>query len=159
MSKLTVALSGDTQIKIIRRFAAPPALVYRAHVEPDLIRQWMTGPEGWTMPECRFEAQPGGTMFMRWVGPDGFGFHATGEILEVAPGARLVHVERMFLPDPTPDNHVETRFQADGGGTLMTVTMTVATAEARTAMLATGMTDGMEDSYARIDGIFAADHS
>lgn len=150
MTKLTIELSGDTQIKITRRFAAPPDLVYRAHVEPDLIRRWMTGPEGWTMPECRFEDHPGGAMFMRWVGPDGFTFHATGEILEVEKGQRLLHVERMFLPDPTPENRVETWFLADGSGTLMKVTMTVETAEARTAMLATGMTDGMEESYARM---------
>lgn len=102
------------------------------------------------MPECRFEDHPGGAMFMRWVGPDGFTFHATGEILEVEKGQRLLHVERMFLPDPTPENRVETWFLADGSGTLMKVTMTVETAEARTAMLATGMTDGMEESYARM---------
>jgi uncharacterized protein YndB with AHSA1/START domain len=58
----------------------------------------------------------------------------------------------MHLPDPTPDNHIETRFEPDGeGGTKMTMTMTLPSTEARTAMLATGMDQGMETSYARLE--------
>ncbi len=61
----------------------------------------------------------------------------------------------MFLPDRNPDNHVTTLFAPDGaGGTVMTMTMTVPDAETRAAMIATGMTDGMEQSYyARIDAM------
>jgi len=47
-----------------------------------------------------------------------------------------VHVERMHLPDPTPDNHVETTFTPDGDGTLMTIRMTLPDAKTRAAMLA-----------------------
>ena len=54
------------------------------------------------------------------------GFYLTGEYLELEPYSRIVHVERMHLPDPTPDNHVETRFDPDGAGTLMTMRMTLA---------------------------------
>jgi hypothetical protein len=59
----------------------------------------------------------------------------------------------MYMPDPTPDNHVETRFDADGSGTLMTMRMTLPNEKTRTAMLATGMEHGMEASYARLDGM------
>jgi hypothetical protein len=59
----------------------------------------------------------------------------------------------MHLPDPTPDNHVETRFDADGEGTLMTIRMTLPDAPTRAAMLATGMERGMEASYVRLDAI------
>jgi hypothetical protein len=68
----------------------------------------------------------------------------------------LVHVERMFMPDRTPDNHVETRFEADGTGTLMTMRMTLPDAETRTKMLATGMEHGMEASYARLEEVLGA---
>jgi hypothetical protein len=58
----------------------------------------------------------------------------------------------MFLPDPTPDNHVETLFTDDGkGGTLMVMTMTLPDAATREAMLATGMEEGMEASYVHLD--------
>ena len=59
----------------------------------------------------------------------------------------------MHLPDPTPDNHVETRFEPDGKGTLMTMRMTLPDRQTREAMLATGMEHGMEASYARLDAM------
>ena len=62
-------------------------------------------------------------------------------------------MERMHLPDPTPDNHVESRFDPDGDGTLMTIRMTLPDAETRKSMLATGMEHGMEASYTRLEGI------
>jgi hypothetical protein len=57
----------------------------------------------------------------------------------------------MHMPDPTPDNHVETRFDEDGAGTLLTLRMTLPDAETRTRMLETGMEHGMEASYARLE--------
>jgi uncharacterized protein YndB with AHSA1/START domain len=73
--------------------------------------------------------------------------------LELEPHSRIVHVERMHFPNPTPDNHVETRFEPDGDGTLMTMRMTLPDAETRSQMLASGMEHGMEASYVRLDGM------
>ncbi|MGA8215804.1 MAG: SRPBCC domain-containing protein, partial [Candidatus Sulfotelmatobacter sp.] len=88
-----------------------------------------------------------------WTNGKGRGFHVTGEFLELEPYHRIVHVERMYLPDPTPDNHVETKFDPDGKGTLMTMRMTLPDAQTRAAMLATGMERGMEASYVRLEGM------
>ncbi len=153
MSKLTLKTEGDRYIVVTRRFAAPPEAVYRAHTDPELIQKWMLGPDGWTMPVCISEARPNGQMRFEWANTKGAGFHLTGEYLELEPYTRIVHVERMFLPDPTPDNHVETRFEPDGTGTVMTVRMTIPDAQTRAAMLRTGMEHGMEASYVRLDGI------
>jgi uncharacterized protein YndB with AHSA1/START domain len=153
MSKLSLRTEGDTHVVVTRRFAAPPEAVYRAHTEPALIQKWLLGPDGWTMPVCINEARPGGKIRYEWTDGQGNGFHLTGEYLELQPFSRLVHVERMHLPDPTPDNHVETRFGADGSGTLMTLRMTLPGADTRSAMLATGMDQGMEASYARLEGM------
>ncbi len=59
----------------------------------------------------------------------------------------------MHLPDPTLDTHIETRFEAVGTGTLMTLRMTLPDAQTRAAMLATGMERGMEASYIRLEGM------
>jgi hypothetical protein len=59
----------------------------------------------------------------------------------------------MHLPDPTPDNHIETRFEADGTGTLMTMRMTLPNEQTRAAMLSTGMERGMEASYVRLESM------
>jgi uncharacterized protein YndB with AHSA1/START domain len=151
MSALELRTEGDTHVVITRRFDAPREAVYRAHTEPALIQQWLLGPDGWTMPVCHTDVRPGGTFRYEWANGKGQGFHVTGEFLEIEPNKRIVHVERMFLPDPTPDNHVETTFERDGTGTLMTMRMTLPDAATRAAMLATGMERGMEDSYARLD--------
>lgn len=151
MSKLTLKTEGDTHVIVTRRFAAPPEAVYRAHTEIELVKKWMLGPDGWHMPVCINDARPGGKIRYEWSDGKGGGFHLTGEFIELTPYSRIVHVERMHLPDPTPDNHVETNFEPDGKGTLMTMRMTLPDAATREAMLATGMADGMEDSYARLE--------
>ena len=153
MSKMTLRTEGDRHVVVTRRFAAPPELVFRAHTDPALIQQWMLGPEGWTMPVCINEAKPGGRIRFEWSDGQGGGFFLTGETLVVEPYSRLVHVERMHLPDPTPDNHVETLFEPDGTGTLMTMRMTLPSADVRQQMLATGMEHGMEASYVRMERV------
>jgi uncharacterized protein YndB with AHSA1/START domain len=153
MSRLTLSTEEDRYVIVTRRFAAPPERVYRAHIEPDLIQQWMLGPDGWTMPVCINEARPGGRIRYEWSNAEGGGFHLTGEFVSLEPFRRIVHVERMHLPDPTPDNHVETVFEPDGDGTLMTMRMTLPDEATRAAMLATGMEHGMEASYARLESI------
>jgi uncharacterized protein YndB with AHSA1/START domain len=153
MSKMTLKTEGDTHVVVTRRFAAPPEAVNRAHTDPKLIQKWLLGPEGWTMPVCNIEPKPGGKFRYEWTNGKGAGFHITGEFVELKPFSKIVHIERMHLPDVTPDNHVETRFDADGTGTLMTIRMTLPDTQTRAAMLASGMEHGMEASYVRLEGI------
>ena len=105
------------------------------------------------MPVCINEQRPGGKFRYEWSNGNGQGFYITGELIALEPFSRIVHVERMHLPDPTPDNHIETRFEADGAGTRMTMRMTLPDAATRSQMLATGMEGGMEASYVRLEGV------
>jgi uncharacterized protein YndB with AHSA1/START domain len=151
MTKMTLKTEGDRCIVVTRRFAASPEAVYRAHTEPSMIQKWLLGPEGWTMPVCVSEARPGGKIRYEWANGKGRGFYLTGEYVALEPFRRIVHVERMYLPDPTPDNHAETTFEPDGNGTLMTIRMTLPDSKTRDGMLATGMEQGMEASYVRLE--------
>ena len=151
MSKMTLTTEGHTHIIVTRRFAAPPEAIYRAHTDPALIQQWLLGPDGWTMPVCVCEARPGGRIRYEWAHAQRGGFFMTGEFVELVPFRRIVHIERMHLPDPTPDNRVETEFAADGAGTLMTMRMTLPDQGTRAAMLSSNMEQGMEASYARLE--------
>jgi uncharacterized protein YndB with AHSA1/START domain len=107
------------------------------------------------MPVCLIDVRPGGNIRYEWSNGKGAGFSLTGEFIELEPPRRIVHVERMHMPDPTPDNLVETTFVADGTGTLMTMRMTLPDSETRKAMLSTGMEHGMEASYKRLEGYLA----
>lgn len=153
MTRLTLKTEGDTHIVVTRHFAASPEAVYRAHTDPKLLQKWLLGPEGWTMPVCINEARPGGKIRFEWTHPKQGSFYLTGEYVELNPYSKIVHVERMHLPDPTPENHVETRFEPEGSGTLMTVRMTLPDEKTRKVMLSTGMEHGMEASYARLENM------
>ena len=157
MSKLNMTTEGTTHIIVTRRFAAPPEALYRAHTDTKLIQKWLLGPDGWTMPVCINDAKPGGKFRYEWANAaKDQSFYITGDIIEMTPYSRLVHVERMFLPQQTPDNHVETNFEKDGSGTLMTMRMTLPDEKTRAMMLASGMDRGMEASYARLEPILEA---
>jgi uncharacterized protein YndB with AHSA1/START domain len=148
---------GETDVLVTRYFAASPEAVYRAHTEPRLIQQWLLGPKGWTMPVCENDARAGGEFRYEWVKADGSaGFSITGEILEIERGTGMGLVERMHMGEgvgPTPDNRIETRFDAEGKGTLMTMRMHLPDEKTRAMMLATGMEKGMEASYVRLEGL------
>ena len=149
--EMKIAPSGDNEIVVTREFDATPAMVFAAYTTPALLKRWLLGPDGWTMPVCINEGKPGGKIRYEWSNGKGGAFFLTGEILELDPPHRIVHVERMHMPDPTPDNRVVTTFVADGSGTLMTMRMSLPDAETRQAMLATGMARGMEASYVRLE--------
>lgn len=155
MTRLSIETPGETRIVLRRFFAAPPAEVFRAHVDPARIPRWMNIMPGWTMPVVESDARPGGAFRFRWDDGEGGGFRIEGDFIEVEPGRRILHVERMFLPDRTPDNRVETRFDPEGTGTRLSMTMTLPDAEAREAMLQTGMSEGMELTYDLLDRLLA----
>ena len=150
---LSLETEGDTVVVVRRRFAASPERVYRAHTDPALVQRWMLGPDGWTMPVCQCDARPGGQMRYEWTDGNGNGFYLTGEFIELEPFRRILHVERMHMPDATPDNRIETLFTPDGDGTLMVARMTLPDAETRAAMLGSGMEHGMVASYERLERV------
>lgn len=148
-------LLGDTQVRISRVIAGPLDQVWRAHHEEELVRQWMLGPDGWRMSECRLPQQVGDSFRYAWepVEPGtGEAFAFTGELVEQHPQYREVTTEAMEgMPgDPTLN---ELGFLPVDGGTLLTLVVTYASAEMRETVLATGMVSGMEDSYARMEAL------
>ncbi|TNC18017.1 ATPase [Georgenia sp. 311] len=144
-------LLGDTQVRVARVVRGPVELVWQAHHDPDLLRRWMLGPDGWTMPVCEVARSVGDTYRNEWEqegGGERFGF--TGELLESVPPCREVTTERMIGTDgPATLNELTLTPVADG--TLLVLVVTYPDAATREAVLATGMVDGMETSYARLE--------
>ncbi len=147
--KLDCKEVGERELHFTRRFNAPPERVFAAHTDPALIQQWMLGPDGWTMPECRSEAKIGGTYKFTWSNGEE-SFSVTGEYLDLDPPNRIVHTEDWGSGDMGYST-ITTTFEPEGEGTLMTLVVVYPDAEARALALTTGMTEGMEDSYARLD--------
>ncbi len=145
-------LLSETQARVSRVIRGGIEQVWRAHHEPALMRRWMLGPDGWTMPVCEVATTVGETYRYEWEPADGgqgrFGFE--GELLESAPPRRFVTVERM-IGMPGEGVVQELTLTPVEAGTLLAVVMTFPDAETRDAVLATGMADGMETSYARLE--------
>lgn len=155
-----VSQPSDREVRVVRSFRAPRELVYKACTTPELVRRWLLGPPGWTMPVCEMDVRVGGKYRWRWRSvEDGkeFGFH--GEFKEVEAPAKLVHSE-YFDPggvggDMGEGALIRVEFAEVQGVTTMTSTMDFGNKRARDAAVATGMTGGMEQSYQLLDHLFA----
>lgn len=79
----------------------------------------MLGPDGWTMPVCISEPHPGGRIRFEWSDGNGAGSPPHLDAISTSTPAAGSCTSYMHPPDPTPENHVETTFDADpGGGTI-----------------------------------------
>ena len=159
IDKAQVTLPTDREVQVVRSFKAPRALVYRAYTDPELVRQWLLGPPGWSMPVSEMDVRVGGSYRSRWRSHEDeseFGF--AGTFREVQPQTRLVHTEA-YDPGtvgggfPGQEAIVTVTFTETGGITTTTTLIDFGSKEARDGAVATGMTDGMEQSYQLLDGL------
>src|SRR5258706_14892054 len=63
---LTVSSVGEREIRMVREFDASKKLVFEALTKPELVRQWLLGPDGWTMPVCEIDFRVGGGFLYVW---------------------------------------------------------------------------------------------
>jgi len=149
-------LLDDTRVRISRVIRGSVADVWRAHHDAELLKRWMLGPDGWEMTEVVPPADAGSAFSYRWApvaGGEGEPFAIVGEVLESHPETRVVHTERMEgIPSETRN---EMTLTAVEGGTLLSYVIAYPDAATREQVLATGMTEGMEASYARLDSVLA----
>ncbi|MEO3756276.1 SRPBCC family protein [Streptomyces sp. B6B3] len=143
-------------IEIVREFDAPPARVFRAHVDPELYAQWV-GPRSVTTRVTRWEARTGGA----WAfandrdGEEIAAFY--GSFHEVRPDERIVWT---FTYEGVPDGvalETLTLTELEGGRTRLTVLSVVQDFETRDGMLASGMDVGVNEGYEKLDELLAKD--
>jgi len=90
---------GEREIVITRMFDAPRKLVYRAFTEPALVRRWMNGPGGYSMPVCDMDFRVGGKYRYVWKSDkDGSEMALVGEFREIVPDKRIVRTETFEGP-------------------------------------------------------------
>jgi uncharacterized protein YndB with AHSA1/START domain len=156
-----VTLPSEREVRVTRTFNAPRTLVWDAHTKPELVQKWMLGPPGWTMPVCEMDVRVGGSYRWRWRSQeDGKEFGFFGVFQEVDAPSKLVHAESYDPGDvggamPATEPAIISLELAEAGGvTTLTCSMLFASKDLRDAAVSTGMTDGMEMGYARLDDMF-----
>ena len=145
------ATPSDTEILIQRVVDAPRRIVFEAWTNPKHIPVWLSGLEGWTMPVCEMDLRPGGTWRYVWRKSDGAEMAMGGSIREVVPGERLVTTERWGPEWPETVNTLA--LSEAGGKTTIRLTIKYPSKDARDAALRTGMKEGMDLSFARLDDL------
>src|SRR5882672_2330071 len=153
---LIVTTPSDNEIVMTRVFSAPRKLVFDAWTKPELIKRWLVGPEGWTMPVCEIDLRVGGAYRFMWRKTDGTEMGMRGVYREIVAPERIVGTE-LFDMDWTGGETVSTIVLTEQGGkTTLTQTVLYSSKAARDGALRTNMTDGMESGYARLDALLAA---
>ena len=153
---LEIRAQGDREIVMVRAFEAPRRMVFDAFTKPELIRRWLLGPDGWSMPVCEVDLRVGGKYRYVWRrDEDGTEMGMGGVYREIVPVERIVATET-FDEAWYPGEAVGTvTFAEQSPGTLVTQTMRYASREARDGVLRSGMEKGAERSYQRLEEILS----
>ncbi|HSH60780.1 MAG TPA: SRPBCC family protein [Acidimicrobiales bacterium] len=136
-----------------REFDAPPEKVFRAHTDSELVVQWL-GPRGTEMRIDHYDCRTGGSYrYLHSSNGMEVGFH--GCFHEVRPSEVIVQT---FTFEGEPDSVALERLVLEdlgNGLTRLTGTSLVDSFEARDALIASGMEDGVRHSYERLDELLA----
>jgi uncharacterized protein YndB with AHSA1/START domain len=152
---LQVTTPTDREIVMTRDFNAPRHLVFDAHTKPELVRRWLFGPEGWSFTVCDIDLRVGGKYRFEWRNDDGREMGMGGTYREVVRPERLISTE-LFDEDWTGGETLNTMVLTEREGRItLTTTALYSSREARDGALQSGMDEGMEAGYRRLDSILA----
>jgi uncharacterized protein YndB with AHSA1/START domain len=141
---------GEQSIRHRREFAAPAALVQRAHTDADLFTRWM-GPRGTTVRLDRFDATTGGAFRYVVQAPDGGRWAFRGSYHQVDDGI-IVHTWE-FEDEPGPTLETLRFSELPDGRSVLEVTSTYTSRQACDAMLTSGMDAGIDEDFERLDAV------
>ena len=148
-----ITAHGDREIVVTRVFAAPRRLVFDAYTKPELVKKWLLGPEGWSMPVCEIDLREGGKYRYVWrKDADGQEMGMGGIFREVVPPDRILATEKFdeaWYPGEALDTITLTEQE---GKTTLRQTILYNSRQTRDAVLKSPMQYGMAASYDRLEG-------
>ena len=153
---LKLSTRGDREIVLTRVFGAPRRLIFDALIRPELVRQWLLGPPGWSMPVCEIDLKVGGAYRYVWRHTSGREMGMGGLYRAITPQQRIVCTELYddaWYPGEalTTTTLVERR-----GATTLTTAILYVSKEGRDKVLTSGMERGVAASYERLAEILAS---
>jgi uncharacterized protein YndB with AHSA1/START domain len=146
---ITLSLPTDLQIVMIRTFDAPRELVWEMWTNPKHPPQWMTGPEGWSLPVCEIDLRVGGKWHFVWRKGDGEQMEMHGTYREITPPDRLINTENWG--GDYAETLVTMTLTEQDGKTTMTCVTEYPSKDERDKALQTGMGEGAAESFEKMD--------
>jgi uncharacterized protein YndB with AHSA1/START domain len=149
-----ITAHGDREIVVTRAFDAPRRLVFDAYTKPELVKTWLLGPDGWSMPVCEIDLRAGGKYRYVWKNDaDGSEMGMRGIYREVVTPERIVSTE-VFDEAWYPGEAVDTIALVERDGkTTLTQTILYNSRETRDAVLKSPMKTGMAASYDKLEKV------
>jgi len=138
------------KVGIKREFDAPPELVFRAHIDPEIFARWV-GPDQYQVTIDHWDGRTGGS-YRYGTGDEWF----FGSFHDVRP--ERFRIVQTWSWEGMPDAvSLETMniTALPGGRSLMSSVSLVDSMEAQAMMLASGMEAGINQGYAKLDALLA----
>jgi len=149
-----VSMPSDNEIRITRDFDASAAMVFEAFTRPELVRRWLLGPPGWTMPQCEIDLRVGGAYRYVWRSDtDGTQMGVGGMFREVVAHELLVATERFDDAWYPGEALGTTTFTAVNGHTSVTINILYESQKARDTARRSGMEHGVAAGYDRLESL------
>lgn len=140
-------------IEIVREFDAPVEAVFRAHTDPELIKNWL-GPRGYEMEIDRWDVRPGGSY--RYVHRDGNDEYWFNGVVHSASLEDGIVQTFEFEGFPGVVSLESQKLEDLGNGRTRVIGHSVyPSLEARDGMAQSGMEQGINDGYERLDELLA----
>ena len=158
MKPAVVETPSETQVEVVRSFDSPVESVWKPFTDASLVRHWMLGPPGWSMPICEMDFRVGGkyeNVFRNEA--DGTEIAIVGVFREIETHCKIVQDEKHMIGSPaegiTNETVVTLTFEQASEGTRVRTLIEYGSKEQRDEALGTGMGAAMEMGYCRIDEI------
>jgi uncharacterized protein YndB with AHSA1/START domain len=149
-----VAPVDTLAMEFAREFDAPVEALFRAHAEPELVKQWL-GPSRNEMSIERWEFRTGGGYRYLHLGPDGDEYWFNG-VLHTVRDDEFVIQTFEFEGAPDMVNIEYLRFDDLGGGRSRLRGRSICpNTDARDALLSSGMEGGMTEGYERLETLLS----
>ena len=136
-----------------REFDAPVEAVFRAHKEPEMIKQWL-GPRQYEMDIDNYDFRTGGRYrYLHRADGEEYAFNGVFHVVRENEFA-IQTFEFEGFPDVVSIESMT--FEAlDGGRSRVRGHSTYPSMEARDGMVESGMESGMSEGYERLDEVLA----
>lgn len=156
---LAGAVPDGRTLEIVREFAAPRELVWRAFSDPYHLSRWW-GPKGFTNPVVELDFRVGGRWYHVMRGPDGRDYPADSEFIEIVPPERIVYRNRRldaeaFGGNPPPSFLRILTFEDLGQRSRLTLVARFDTEAEREAVVRRGFREGTLEGFDKLDAHLA----
>ncbi|HST13199.1 MAG TPA: SRPBCC family protein [Terriglobales bacterium] len=148
---LKLEAQGDREIVMTRAFDAPCHMVFEAFTRPDLLRRWLHGAPGWTMPICEVDLRVGGRYRYLWRNENGTEMSASGVYREIFAPERIVATETFDPPWYPGQCVISFALREAGGKTTLTQTLQYESQAAREVVLKSPMEGGVAMSFNQLE--------